>query len=202
VATGIYIDLVVLAGSIGAPTVVGDLLAALPRTFPAPILLVQHMQQDFVPRFAARLAEVSALEVVLGREGGRVSSGTVVVAPGDQHMELVLQGTERALRLHRGPKEHSCRPAADVLFRSAARLVGSRVLGVVLTGMGQDGLEGARAIRAAKGLVVVQDAATSVVWDMPGNIVRAGLANAVLPADQFAAELMVRTGGVWGGSQK
>ncbi len=104
-------------------------------------------------------------------------------------MEVLRSGTRIVLRLHDGPPENSCRPAVDVLFRSVAAVYGGAVLGVVMTGMGQDGLRGCEIIREKRGHVLVQDEATSVVWSMPGCVMKAGYANKILPLDQIAGEI-------------
>ena len=114
------------------------------------------------------------------------------MAPGGRHMEVQRSGTRTVLRLHDGPPENSCRPAVDVLFRSVAGLYGSAVLGVVMTGMGQDGLRGCEIIREKRGQIVVQDEATSVVWGMPGYIAKAGYADRTLPLNQIAGEITRR----------
>jgi len=116
----------------------------------------------------------------------------VWVAPGGSHLTVVGGVAGQALRLTQDAPENSCRPAADVLFRTAATAFGGNVLGVVMTGMGSDGQKGAEALRAAGGSVIVQDEATSVVWGMPGSVVRAGAADQVLPLDQIATEIVRR----------
>jgi two-component system chemotaxis response regulator CheB len=107
-------------------------------------------------------------------------------------MVLLKDGLSARVLLHQDPPENSCRPAADGLFRSVAQTFGSRVLGVIMTGMGQDGLRGCEAIKAAGGVVFAQDEATSVVWGMPGYVVRAGLADRVLPLSLLAPEIVRR----------
>jgi two-component system, chemotaxis family, protein-glutamate methylesterase/glutaminase len=121
-----------------------------------------------------------------------LQAGRVYIAPGDFHMEVQASGTSVLLRLVQTPPENSCRPAVDVLFRSVARTYGARVLAIVLTGMGQDGLRGCETIHEAGGRVVVQDEATSIVWGMPGFVARAGLAEKVLPLETIAAEIVRR----------
>jgi two-component system chemotaxis response regulator CheB len=143
----------------------------------------------FTRMLAERLAAVSGMAAREGEEGAPLQPGGVWVAPGGWHMELEKIGDNCRLHLHEGLPENSCRPAVDVLFRSVARCYGPRALGVVLTGMGQDGLRGCESIREAGGQVLVQDEATSVVWGMPGAVSQAGLANKVLPLPELAAEI-------------
>ncbi len=114
------------------------------------------------------------------------------MAPGDYHMEVVPDADAVRVRLHQGPPENSCRPSVDVLFRSVAAAYGPAALAVVLSGMGQDGLRGCEAVRAAGGQVLVQDEASSVVWGMPGMVARAGLADEVLPLGQLGPAILRR----------
>jgi two-component system chemotaxis response regulator CheB len=122
-----------------------------------------------------------------------VQGGVVYVAPGDFHLTVQRCNGSAVLVLNQDPPLHSHRPAADVLFKSVADAYGSRTLGLVLTGMGQDALRGCEEITAVGGRVLVQDEATSVVWEMPGMVARAGLADAVLPLGDLAGELTRRT---------
>ncbi len=186
------VDAVVIGVSTGGPNALAHLLPALPADLPVPVLIVQHMPPMFTALLAERLAKVSRLPVREAAGGERLGPRQAWVAPGGFHLELALGAPGWNLRLQTGASENSCRPAADVLFRSAVGAYGAGVLGVVLTGMGQDGTKGCEAIRAAGGQVLAQDEATSVVWGMPGSVARAGLADKVLPLDQLAAEVVRR----------
>jgi two-component system chemotaxis response regulator CheB len=187
-------SIVAIGVSTGGPNALAALLPALPGDLPVPVVIVQHMPPMFTRLLAERLHTQSKLTVVEGQAGMALQAGTVYIAPGDFHMELQASGASVLLRLVQTPPENSCRPAVDVLFRSVARTYGARVLGVILTGMGQDGLRGCETIHEAGGRVVVQDEATSIVWGMPGFVARAGLAEKVLPLDTIAAEIVRRTG--------
>jgi two-component system chemotaxis response regulator CheB len=156
------------------------------------VIVVQHMPAFFTAQLAERLAKTRGLPVREAVDGELVRPGEVLLAPGGRHLELVGDAAQPRVRLTDAPPENSCRPSADVLFRSAVRLWGEGTLGVVLTGMGRDGLAGARAIAAAGGGVIAQDEFTSVVWGMPGEVVRAGLADAVLPLAQVGVEVALR----------
>jgi two-component system chemotaxis response regulator CheB len=180
--------------STGGPDALTAVLAALPADLPVPVLVVQHMPALFTRLFAARLDTTCALTVREAADGEPVRPGTVLIAPGDHHLELVQRGAVLHTRLQQGPPENFCRPAVDVLFRSVAARYGAGSLGLVLTGMGSDGRAGALALQAAGGRVLAQDAATSVVWGMPGAVVDAGAADAVLPLDEVAGELCRRLG--------
>lgn len=177
---------VVIGVSTGGPAALEKLLPALPSSFPVPVLVVQHMPQLFTRLLAERLNSLCALSVREAIDGMRAETGTVTIARGDWHMELTR---DFRLSLNQSPLENFCRPSADPLFRSAAQAASGRVLGVVLTGMGSDGLAGCRAIRAAGGTVLAQDAASSVIWGMPGAVANAGLANRVLPLEAMASEI-------------
>lgn len=175
------IELLAIGTSTGGPNALAEVLAALPAEFPVPVVIVQHMPPTFTRFLAERLARVCPLPVREAVAGARLVPGEVWIAPGDYH--LVVSGVRSActLQLLQTPCENSCRPSVDVLFRSAAQVFRQGVLGVVMTGMGQDGLRGAETICAAGGRVWAQDAATSVVWGMPGFVVQHGLAQRILP---------------------
>ncbi len=179
---------VVMGVSTGGPAALDMLLPALPGNFPLPVLVVQHMPELFTKLLAERLDSRCALRVVEAQEEMAVESGHVYVAKGDWHMELAAGG--RRLRLTQALPENHCRPSVDVLFRSAAAVWGNGVLGVILTGMGADGLAGCRMIQARGGSVLAQDQETSAVWGMPGAVAQAGLAMKVLPLQAIAGELM------------
>jgi two-component system chemotaxis response regulator CheB len=183
---------VVIAVSTGGPTALAEVLSACAAGAGVPILVVQHMPAFFTTQLADRLTKLVGVPVAEGTEGMRIAPGSVVLAPGGRHMEVAADPLGCRVRLGDGPPENSCRPAADVLFRSAARLWGPGTLGVVLTGMGRDGLAGSRAVVEAGGAVLAQDEFTSVVWGMPGEVVRAGLADAVLPLGQVGVEIALR----------
>jgi two-component system, chemotaxis family, protein-glutamate methylesterase/glutaminase len=189
---GARIDVVAIGVSTGGPNALADLLPALPGTLPVPIVIVQHMPPVFTRMLANRLDGRCALRVIEAEGGELLRPGRVHIAAGGQHLTLARQGTSVVTVATDDPPENSCRPAVDVLFRSVAALYGPSILSVVLTGMGQDGLRGAEAIRVAGGQVLAQDEASSVVWGMPGFVVRAGLADAVLPLDALAAEITRR----------
>lgn len=186
------IEAVVIGASTGGPNALAQLFTAFPADFCQPVLVVQHMPPVFTGRLAQRLTASSAIGVDEAESGAFVRPGHAWLAPGDFHMALARDAEGVRLRTHQGPAENSCRPSVDVLFRSAAEVYGPGVLAIVLTGMGQDGLRGCERIRAAGGQVLVQDAATSVVWGMPGAVARAGLADAVLPIEQLGPEMVRR----------
>lgn len=179
--------------STGGPAALDVLLPALPRDFPLPVLIVQHMPEVFTRLFAERLDGRCRLRVREASEGDPVRPGTILIARGNWHMEVVAAaygGAPPTLRLNQGPPENHCRPAVDVLFRSAAAAYGAGALAVVLTGMGSDGMLGCRMIHEHGGAVMAQDQASSTVWGMPGAVTNAGLAHRVLPLGDIATEVV------------
>ena len=182
-------ELIVIGTSTGGPQALQAILPELPENFPVPILIVQHMPAAFTATLARSLDQHCRLRVAEAWQGADARAGQIWIAPGDHHLTVERTATGCRLHLDQGPKENSCRPAVDPLFRSAADAYGARVLGVVLTGMGADGLAGARALRSQGARVVVQDEATSVVWGMPGAVAAAGQADQVLSQTEIAAYL-------------
>ncbi len=179
--------------STGGPAALDILLPALPATFPLPVLVVQHMPELFTGLLAARLDHSCRLRVGEGAEGDFVQPGHIYFARGNWHMEVLRARAPRltpTLHLTQAEPENHCRPAVDVLFRSAAAVYGSGVLAVVLTGMGSDGLAGARVVHTQGGSVLAQDQATSAVWGMPAAVANAGLAHRVLPLNAIAPEIL------------
>jgi two-component system chemotaxis response regulator CheB len=156
------------------------------------VVIVQHMPPMFTRLLADRLTAEFPVPVHEGKSGDVLQPGRAWIAPGDHHMLVVRDGPQVRILLHQDPPENSCRPAVDVLFRSVAKTFGPDSLAVILTGMGQDGLRGCEAVREAGGQILAQDEATSVVWGMPGAVVRAGLADQVLPLSRIADEMLCR----------
>jgi two-component system, chemotaxis family, protein-glutamate methylesterase/glutaminase len=186
------VDLVVIGVSTGGPNALAALVPALPADLPVPVLIVQHMPAMFTRLLAERLDSASAVAVREAAGGERIGPGQCWIAPGDHHLEVTGTSDALSLRIHDGEKENSCRPAVDVLFRSAVAATGRHTLGVVMTGMGRDGQRGATDLVRAGARVVVQDEASSVVWGMPGAVVEAGSADGVLPLDRLASEIASR----------
>jgi two-component system chemotaxis response regulator CheB len=186
------VDVLAVGCSTGGPDALARVLGGLPGDLPVPIVVVQHMPPVFTRMFAERLDRSSAISVVEVADRTPMRAGMVYIAPGDHHLTVVRRGAEVTARLTDGPPENSCRPAVDVLFRSVAAVYGPATLATVLTGMGQDGKKGCEALRAVGAGVVAQDELTSVVWGMPGAVVTAGLADAVLPLVDIAPFLISR----------
>jgi two-component system chemotaxis response regulator CheB len=178
-----------IASSTGGPNALSTLLKGIPADFPLPILITQHMPPAFTAALADRLAREAGRPCREARAGEPVLGGHTYVAPGDHHMTVMTREREPVIRLDQGPPENHCRPAADPMLRSVANVYGASALVVVLTGMGEDGCRGSAEVRGRGGRVVAQDEATSVVWGMPGAVVHAGLADAVLPLERIAQHI-------------
>ena len=183
---------VAIGVSTGGPTALGHIIPQFPADFALPVLIVQHMPPLFTRLLAERLQVSSPLKIQEASEGALVEAGKVLIARGDYHMRVARKGTQTVVTLDQGPPENSCRPAVDVLFRSVEEVYGGATIAAVLTGMGYDGARGASVLKAAGAYVIAQDEATSVVWGMPGAIVRAGLADAVVPLDGVLPAMLQR----------
>ena len=192
VRTNPRIEIVAIGTSTGGPNALAEVLPGIPSDFPVPIVIVQHMPPIFTRLLADRLASRSAIPVEEGSAGVVLSPGHAWIAPGNFHMKVICTGVSWRLELNQAPPENSCRPAVDVLFRSVAAACGANVLGVVMTGMGADGVLGAQDIRDAGGDVIIQDEASSVVWGMPGLVHASGLDDAAYPVDHLAREITRR----------
>lgn len=185
-------EIVAIGVSTGGPNALATLLAGIPPDFPVPVVIVQHMPPMFTRLLAERLTAKCSLPVREAIMGSPLLPGTIWIAPGDYHLRVKRLDAGVQLLLDQSPARNSCRPSVDVLFESVAQAYGDRALAVILTGMGQDGLQGCRQIRDHSGQILAQDQASSVVWGMPGYVVNAGLADAVLPIDQILPEILRR----------
>jgi two-component system chemotaxis response regulator CheB len=156
----------------------------------APILITQHMPPTFTTILAEHLARVSGRPAREAQHGEEINAGTIYLAPGAKHMTVARRDGTAVIQLDDGPPVNFCKPAVDPLFSSAAAVWGQWLLGLVLTGMGSDGLRGSHAIAGAGGAVITQDEASSVVWGMPGQVTMAGMSSAVVPLDDIPTKLM------------
>jgi two-component system chemotaxis response regulator CheB len=179
-----------IGSSTGGPQALLQLLGAIGPSLSVPILLTQHMPATFTAILAEQLGKTSGRPAKEAETGDVLEAGSIYVAPGDYHLIAERQGARTVLRISDEPPENFCRPSVDPMLRSLASVYGPGALGVVLTGMGHDGREGARSITAAGGSVIVQDQPTSVVWGMPGAVAEAGLASAILPLGEIAPKLI------------
>ena len=187
------VQAVCIGVSTGGPMALMQVFGQISTPLSVPIFIVQHMPPSFTTLLAARLSAAGVMTVKEAEEGEIAVPGTSYIAPGGFHMTLAKSGTKTIIHLNTEAPENSCRPAVDVLFRAAAEVYGGGVLAVMLTGMGYDGLKGCQVIVAKGGQIIAQDEASSVVWGMPGAVVQAGLANAVLPIEKMADEIVFRS---------
>lgn len=186
------IDIVAIGTSTGGPKALIDVLLKIPVDFPVPIVIVQHMPPIFTKILAESLDGKCAIQVIEAQDGVVLLPGQALIAPGNYHMTVASEHNRHVIRLNQDPQEHYCRPAVDVLFRSVALLFGQNTLGVVMTGMGHDGLLGCQDIKEHRGQVIVQDEETSVVWGMPKAVTEAGFADQTLPLDAIGLAIVRR----------
>ena len=179
-----------LGASTGGTESLREVLQALPANAPG-IVIVQHMPAGFTASFAKRLNSLCEVEVKEAQDGDPVLRGHVLIAPGDRHMLLERQGARYHVSVRDGPAVSRHRPSVDVLFRSAARSAGANAIGVIMTGMGDDGAQGLGEMREAGAMTIAQDEATSVVFGMPREAIRRGAAQKVAPLHELAREILV-----------
>ena len=185
-------SLLVIGASTGGPQALTQIVRALPVDFPVPIAIVLHMPAGYTEAFAARLDGESALDVLEAYDDIALTPGRVVVARAGMHLKIEARRGALHGRLSFLPADKPHRPSVDILFQTAAAVVGNALLAVVLTGMGEDGLIGARAIRAAGGRIIVESESTCVVYGMPRAIMAAGLADTEVPLDAMVGEICRR----------
>lgn len=193
-------SLVAIGISTGGPKALASLIPKLPADIDVPIVIVQHMPPMFTASLAASLDKTSPLTVREARQGDPLEPGTVYIAPGGQHM-VVRRGLTRAdgqrgyaIGLNEHAKEHNCRPSVDVLFRSIAANVKEPVLALIMTGMGEDGCKGVRALKRQGAYCIAQNEATSVVYGMPRAVVEAGLSDEVTALSEFSERIIASVG--------
>lgn len=187
-------DIIAIGVSTGGPDALEEVLSQLPKKFGKPIVITQHMPAVFTKMLAQRLSDKTGLDVREAEQGQMLRPDQILIAPGDFHLEFQRKGTAVHVSLTQEPPENSCRPAVDPMFRSIARIYGQRALGIVLTGMGRDGTDGAQALKAAGAQIYVQDESTSTVWGMPRKVFEAGFADRVMPLDEIG-KTIARCGG-------
>jgi two-component system chemotaxis response regulator CheB len=182
--------LVAIGSSTGGPNALFTLVRSLKPALPVPVIMTQHMPATFTPILAAHLTGLGGMPCAEATDGMRLRPGQIVLAPGDRHLMVLREQGCLVARLSGAPAEHFCRPSVNPMLRSASAAVDGRVLVVMLTGMGSDGLEGTRLVVQQGGAALAQDEASSVVWGMPGAIAREGLAYAVLPLPRLGPKIL------------
>jgi len=177
--------LIAIGSSTGGPQALLEVLREVAAHVKLPILITQHMPATFTTLLAEHIERATGVPCAEGKDGEVVTAGRIYLAPGNYHMVAETQGTNTVLRLNQNPPENFCRPAVDPMLRSLAKIYGSSLLVIILTGMGSDGQKGATQVVEAGGTVIAQDEATSVVWGMPGAVATSGLCSAVLPIKEI-----------------
>ena len=178
-------DIVAIGASTGGIHALSQFLRAIPASFQIPILVTQHLPISFMGYFAAQLAVLGGRPCEVASDRMRVRPGRIIVAPGDAHMRVARMSDGWSVRLSDERSLSGCMPSVDPMFESIAEVFGKRALGVVLSGMGRDGAEGARHLVEAGSRILVQDRESSTIWGMPGAVANAGHASAVLPPDEI-----------------
>ncbi len=184
-----------IGSSTGGPQALMKFFAGFKRAPDVPVLITQHMPATFTAILAEHLAQATGWKTQEASDGQMLKPGEVYVAPGGRHMEVAVVDGKACVRLTDEPPENFCRPAVDPLFRSLPAVYGENVLAVILTGMGHDGLKGARELTRTGGTLLAQDEASSVVWGMPGAVATAGLCTEVLPVDKLGEAAATRLQG-------
>jgi len=185
------VSVVAIGTSTGGPRAIQEIIPHLPKDFPVPIIIVQHMPANFTGPFADRLNEMSNITVKEAEEGESLKAGFALVAPGRGHMRVNRpRGIETVVNISENREEYIYRPSVDYLMQSMAQFFPGRALGVILTGMGSDGVQGLSALKKTGGRVFAQNEETCVVYGMPRAVIDAGIADKVLPIEEMAGEII------------
>jgi two-component system chemotaxis response regulator CheB len=187
------IDVLAIGASTGGIHALGVLFHALPKRIGVPILLTQHLPLPFMSVFARQLGAIARRDCIVAVDGMPLQADQILLAPGDAHLTLEPAKNGAVVRLSHGRTTSGCLPSVDPMFASVGAIYGAGALGVVLTGMGRDGVEGAGTMVACGGSIIAQDEASCAVWGMPRAVLEAGLVSAVLPPDKIARRIASRT---------
>lgn len=184
-----------IGASTGGLHALSAFLRRLAPEFRAPILITQHLPPPFMPYFAAQLRDIAKRPTAVAADGMVLTPGEMLVAPGEGHIRLARRGARIVIRIDSGPAPSRCMPSVDPMFEAVAEIYGGEGVGVVLTGMGRDGTIGAEKLVNSGAEILAQDAATSVVWGMPGSVAQAGLASLVMSPEDLARHVCSRAAG-------
>ena len=187
---GAHQSIIVIASSCGGPIAFRQLISSLPHSLHTPILIAQHVLKMFDTSLCASLNDYTQRTVLLGRHGMKEQENHIYLAPFDFHMEVRQQKDKTFIILQQNPKKHFLRPAADHLFRSAARIFKEKTIGVILTGMGEDGTDGGAAIKRQGGTIICQDEESSIMWGMPSAAIQANIHTSILPIQEIGTALL------------
>lgn len=184
---GVSTHVIIIGASTGAPRIVSSILSQLPTDLHAGVLVVQHMSKDFTASFAQRLDGESHLVVKEAKEGDQIRDGVVLIAPGDYHM---IVGPDKKVHLNQSPKRFGVRPSANVTMISASEVFGANIVGVILSGMGQDGAFGMKMIKKRQGRTLAQDESSSVIFGMAKAACELNAVDALVPADKLSMAIL------------
>lgn len=176
---------IVMGASVGGPRTIKAIIEKIPQEFPSPIFIVQHMNNFFMRQFAVNLREKSLLQIKIGKNGEFVQPGNIYIAQGDKHMQIVERNGRPCIRIFDGEPVNFCRPSVDVLFYSAARVYKQETIGILLTGMGVDGVAGLKAIKEMGGKTISESAETAILYGMPKVAAESGVADHIIPNYQI-----------------
>jgi two-component system chemotaxis response regulator CheB len=187
-----------IAASTGGPATLMKLIPSFPKDFPGAVLLVQHMPASFTSQFSQQLAEIASIRVKEAEPGEIIAAGNLYLCPGSSHMRVSQTGR---LTLDEGARINGYRPCADVMLETGADFSGNMGIGVVLTGMGNDGCRGVQAIKAVGGYVIAQDEATSVIFGMNAEAIKTGAVDQILPIENIYQSIEKRVLYIFGASK-
>ncbi len=187
-------EVVAIGASTGGIHALNIILRGLPRKFDLPILVTQHLPASFIPVFARQVEMAAARREVIADDGTEIRRGEIAVATAHGHMVVDRQGDRLIARTSNSPARSGCLPSVDPMLASLAHSTKGHAIGVILSGMGRDGVEGAAELAASGGIILAQDAESSAVWGMPGAIAKAGLASAILPPERLLKEVLAIAG--------
>ena len=188
--TRVPTKIVVIGASVGGPRTLRTILSDIPRDFPAPILVVQHLNHLFMRQFVMSLKEICKVNVKIGMNYEEINPGIIYLSPGDKHMQVTVKNKKPCLRTFEGELVNFCRPSVDVLFYSTARVYKDKTLGILLTGMGSDGASGLMAIRQEGGKTIAESEETSILYGMPKVAAQTGAANLIIPNYKIVDEMI------------
>jgi len=188
--TRLHTRVVVIGASVGGPRTLRTILSEIPPDFPAPILVVQHLNHLFMRQFVMSLKDICKINVKIGTNYEEINPGTIYFSPGDKHMQVTVKNNKPCIRTFEGEPVNFCRPSVDVLFYSTARVYRDKTLGILLTGMGSDGASGLMAIRHEGGKTIAESEETSILYGMPKVAAETGAANLIIPNYKIVDEIV------------
>ena len=187
--TQINTNIVVIGASVGGPRTLRTILSEIPHSFSAPILVVQHLNHLFIRQFVTSLKSICKMQIKMALNDEEIKPGMIYIAPGDKHMHIIVKNLKPCIKTVEGPPVNYCRPSVDVLFYSAARIFKKKTLGILLTGMGRDGVAGLQAIKAEGGKTIAESEETSILYGMPKVAAETGAADFILPSYEISSEI-------------